>query len=45
MGQLPTKEKKIKRLEKQVKKHATNPKLVENFEGRIKTLKGTTKKK
>jgi hypothetical protein len=43
MGQIPTKEKKVKRLEKQVKKHSTNPKMVEKFEGRIKTLKSGKK--
>jgi len=43
MGHTPTKEKQIKRLEKQVKKHSTNLKMVEKFEGRIKTLKGKKK--
>ena len=43
MGQKPTKEKKIKRLENQLKKHADNPKMVNNFKGRIATL--SSKKK
>lgn len=43
MATTPSKEKRIKRLEKQVKKHSTNPKMVENLEGRIKTLKAGKK--
>ena len=39
MGIKPSKEKMIKRLEKQVKKHSANPEMVKNFENRIKILK------
>ncbi len=38
MGSTPSKDKKIKRLKKQIKKHSTNPKMVKNFESRIRTI-------
>lgn len=45
MAAPPSKEKKIKRLQKQIKKHSSNPKMVERFESRIKTLEPKSKKK
>jgi hypothetical protein len=39
MGTIVSKEKKIKRLEMQIRKHKTNLKMVKNFENRIKTIK------
>lgn len=34
-----SKERRVKRLERQIKQHKNNPKLVANLENRIKTLK------
>ena len=43
MGSIITKEKKIKNLEAQIKKHSSSEKIVSNLKGKIASVKGKKK--
>jgi hypothetical protein len=45
MGTTKTREKQIKSIEKQIKKHSSNPKIVKNLEGKKTGLKEINRKK